>query len=197
MSSSASLHDTPIGRLTWLWLFVGFALLPFTIVQTMLPLAAWLAPVFLLRFARTARRPWVALSLIFLVQAISNTIANRGGDLENIYVVVISLSTFTVFRGLASTVPYAADRLIGSRLDERTRTFVFPLALTTIDWLMTFLPAVNSTESTVYSQYDSLSLMQIGSITGMWGIAFLIGGAPRPSTLFGIGASTGGLCAAW
>ena len=40
---------------------------------------------------------------------------------------------------------------------------------------MTMLPATNSTGSTVYSQYDSLALMQILSVTGMWGVAFLIG----------------------
>ena len=55
-SPFASSHDVPTDRLTWLWLLIGFALLPFTIVQTMLPLAAWLVPLFLLRFARIARR---------------------------------------------------------------------------------------------------------------------------------------------
>jgi len=40
---------------------------------------------------------------------------------------------------------------------------------------MSLLPIPNSSASFVYSQYDSLSLMQILSITGMWGITFLIG----------------------
>ena len=187
-SSTASSHNVPPDRLTWLWLLIGFALLPFTIVQTMLPLAAWLAPIFLLRFARTARRTWVALPLIFLAQAIGNWIAVRGGTVDNIWVAVIGLSIFAVFRGLASTLPYAADRLIGSRLDDKARILVFPLAFTTIDWLMTLLPAVNSTESTVYSQYDSLALMQIVSITGMWGIIFLIGwGASTVNALWDSG----------
>jgi apolipoprotein N-acyltransferase len=175
VNSAASSRDMPAGRLGWLWLLVGSALLPFTIVQTMLPLAAWLAPIFLLRFARTAHRTWVALPPIFLAHAIASLIAGRGGRPDDIYVAVIGLSVFAVFRSVASTLPYAADRLIGSRLGEKTRVFVFPLAFTAIDWLMTLLPAVNSTESTVYSQYDSLSLMQIVAITGMWGIAFLIG----------------------
>ncbi len=171
---SKSLPDARAGRLTWLWLLVGFVLLPFTIVQTMIPLAAWLAPIFLLRFARTARRASVALSLIFLAQAIGNWIALRGGEVGDIYVAVFGLILFSPFRGLASTLPYAADRLLGSRLDEKTRTLLFPLAYVTVDWLMTLLPAVNSTGSFVYSQYDSLVLMQILSITGMWGITFLI-----------------------
>ena len=194
---SRSLPDARAGRLTWLWLLVGFGLLPFTIVQTMIPLAAWLAPIFLLRFARTARRASVALSLIFLAQAIGNLIALRGGgDVGNI-MAVFGLILFSPFRGVVSTLPYAADRLLGSRLDEKTRTLMFPLAYVTVDWLMTLLPAVNSTASFVYSQYDSLALMQIVSITGMWGITFLIGWAPRPSTPFGNGVSTVGPCAAW
>ena len=175
MSLSAPSHEAPTRRLTWLWLIVGFALLPFTVVQTMLPLAAWLAPIFLLRFVRTAPRAWLALLAIFLAEAAGNWIAVRGGEPGDIYVALIGLGIFAVFRGLASMSPYAADRFIGSRLDERTRVLVFPLAFTTIDWLMSLLPKVNTTESTVYSQYDSLALLQIVSITGMWGIVFLIG----------------------
>ena len=40
-------------RLSWLWLAVGLALLPFSTVHAELPLAAWLAPIVILRFART------------------------------------------------------------------------------------------------------------------------------------------------
>ncbi|MFY9894247.1 MAG: hypothetical protein WAK63_08945 [Xanthobacteraceae bacterium] len=171
---SGSAQGVRESSLTWLWLLVGFALLPFTMVQTMLPLAAWLAPVFLLRFARIARRTWLALTLIFLAQAISKLIAIRGGESSDIYLTVILVSTLALFGGLASTLPYAADRLIGLRLDEKTRILVFPLIFTTIDWLRMLLArSGSSTMSTVYSQYDSLALMQIVSITGMWGIIFL------------------------
>lgn len=165
---SRSSRDVRADRLTWLWLLIGFVLLPFTIVQTRIPLAAWLAPIFLLRFARTAGRASVALSLIFLAQAIGNWIALRGSEVGDLYVAVIGLILFSPFKGLVSTLPYAVDRIIGSRLDEKTRTLVFPLAYVTVDWLMTLLPAVNSTGSTVYSQYDTMALMQIVSITGMW-----------------------------
>jgi apolipoprotein N-acyltransferase len=175
MNAIASREGRRNDGLAWAWLLVGFALLPFTIVQTMLPLAAWLAPVFLLRFARRARHASLAFPLLFLAHAAAYWIALRGGGSGNIYVDLIGVSIFAVFRGLVSTLPYAADRLIGARLAAAARVFVFPLAFTTVDWLMTLLPAVNSTESPVYSQYDSLALMQILSVTGMWGIVFLIG----------------------
>jgi len=113
MSLSAPSHEAPTRRLTWLWLIVGFALLPFTVVQTMLPLAAWLAPIFLLRFVRTAPRAWLALLAIFLAEAAGNWIAVRGGEPGDIYVALIGLGIFAVFRGLASMSPYAADRFIG------------------------------------------------------------------------------------
>jgi len=51
---------------SWLWLGIGAALLPFTLLQTVVPLAAWLAPVFLLRFTRM-QRIWVAVPVLALV----------------------------------------------------------------------------------------------------------------------------------
>lgn len=65
-------------RLAWLWLLSGFLLLPFTFFQTVIPLAAWLAPLFLLRFTRTYRRPRAALTLVFLAYAAAVLIASRG-----------------------------------------------------------------------------------------------------------------------
>ena len=38
---------------SWLWLAFGLALLPFSTVHVEFPLAAWLAPIFIMRFART------------------------------------------------------------------------------------------------------------------------------------------------
>jgi apolipoprotein N-acyltransferase len=51
---------------------------------------------------------------------------------------------------------------------------VFPLAFTAVDWLMSLGKIINSTGSPAYSQYNHLALMQILSITGMWGVTFLI-----------------------
>jgi hypothetical protein len=53
---------TRTDRLSWLWLLVGSLFLPFAAYQSVIPLAAWLAPVFLLRFvrARSRRHPPLA-----------------------------------------------------------------------------------------------------------------------------------------
>jgi apolipoprotein N-acyltransferase len=155
-------------RLAWLWLLIGFALLPFTFFQTVIPLAAWLAPLFLLRFTRTSRRPRAALALVFLAYAVAVLIASRGlpfnffGFLGNI-----------LFKGLVWTLPYAIDRLLAHRLQGWSRSLVFPLAFTSLDWLLSLLK-VSSSGSPAYSQYGISALLQLLSITGMWGITFLI-----------------------
>jgi apolipoprotein N-acyltransferase len=169
------LKSIPADRLAWLWLVVGAILLPFTFFQTVIPLAAWLAPIFLLRFARTSQRARVALLLVFLAYAAGTMTALRGSDTTNLELFILGMILPPLIRGVMYTLPYAADRLIGARLASWARLFVFPLAFTTVDWLMSLSRATNSTGgSPAYSQYDNLALMQILSITGMWGVTFLI-----------------------
>jgi apolipoprotein N-acyltransferase len=168
------LESPPADRLAWLWLLLGFALLPFTFFQTVTPLAAWLAPIFLLRFVRTSRRSRIALPLVFLAYAAGIMIGLRGSDSSLISVYILGLITFPLVRGIMYTLPYAADRLAGGRLPSWARLLVFPLAFTTVDWLMSLSKLINSTGSPAYSQYANLALLQMLSITGMWGITFLI-----------------------
>ena len=168
------LKSIPANRLAFLWLLLGFVLLPFTFFQTVIPLAAWLAPIFLLRFARTARRTRVALPLIFLAYAGGIFIGLRGSDSSNIGVFILGIITFPLIRGIMYTLPYAADRLAGARLPSWARLLVFPLAFTTVDWLMSLSRLINSTGSLAYSQHTNLALLQVISVTGMWGITFLI-----------------------
>jgi len=173
-NSSNPLQNTQPDRFTWLWLLIGFLFLPFTMVQTVIPLAAWLAPVFLLRFARTARRTWAALALIFVAYAVGIFIALRGSDSSSVSLFLFGIVVFPLIRGLMYTLPYAADRLLRPRLGSWGRVFIFPLAFVSVDWLMSLSRIINSTGSPAYSQYDNLALIQILSITGMWGVTFLI-----------------------
>jgi apolipoprotein N-acyltransferase len=173
-NSSDPLRNVQTDRLSWLWLVIGFLLLPFTMVQTVIPLAAWLAPAFLLRFVRTSRRARIALPLIFVAYAIGVAMATRGAASGSVQLLIVGIVLFPLIRGVMYTLPYAADRLIGARLGLWARMFVFPLAFTTVDWLMSLGNAINSTGSPAYSQYNNLALMQILSITGMWGVTFLL-----------------------
>ena len=111
----------------WVWLAMGAALLPFSLFQTMLPLAAWLALVFLLRFART-QRAIIALPLIGLIGCVATLIATRG-------FFPAPQSYLFALAGLFSTIAYGLDRLLAPRLRGVLRTLVFPLADTTVNLL--------------------------------------------------------------
>jgi apolipoprotein N-acyltransferase len=141
------IQSNPVDSPAALWLIVGFLLLPFTMVQTVIPLAAWLAPVFVLRFARQTRRACTALLLIFLAYAAALFIALRGSDASNINVYVFGMITGPLLRGILYTLPSAADRLLSPRLGSARRVLIFPLAFTALDWLMSLSPIINSTAS--------------------------------------------------
>ena len=98
----------------------------------------------------------------------------RGSASSDMTLNIIGLINFPLLKGLIFTLLYAADRWIGSRSSSWARLLVFPMAFTAMDWLMSLSPFINSTGSLAYSQFDNLALMQILSVTGMWGITFLI-----------------------
>jgi apolipoprotein N-acyltransferase len=163
-----TLKDFHTDRLAWLWLLIGFLVLPFTFFQTVIPLAAWLAPIFLLRFSRTSKRSWVVLPLIFLAYVVAIHIASRGLPFS-----LLGLLGNVLFKGIMWMLPFAADRLLERRLEGWARTLVFPFAFTSVDWIISLL-RVSSSGSPAYSQGGILVLLQLISITGMWGITFLI-----------------------
>ena len=168
------LKSIPEDHLAWFWLVVGFFFLLFTFFQTVMPLAVWLAPIFLLRFVRTSRRLWIALPLIFLAYVISLIIGGRGSDTSNLVLLLIGIITTPLIHGFMYTLPFTADRLIGSRPPSWAQLLIFPMTFTSVDWLMSLSKIINSIGSPAYSQSNNIALVQILSITGMWGITFLI-----------------------
>src|SRR5262245_14208539 len=103
MFASPPSLSAPRNRFSWLWLLIGAALLPFVTIQTEMPLAAWLAPVFLIRFART-RRASVGLPAVALACVGALTIACRGVG-EGPLLAMLG-ATF----GIIYALPYLADR---------------------------------------------------------------------------------------
>src|SRR3712207_5929289 len=105
-------------RLAWLWLALGTALLCVGQFTTVVPLAAWLGPVFLLRFTRT-RRPLVALPLIALAGWVTVMVGLRGAFPP------ADLAMFAL-GGTTMALVYGADRLLAPRLGVVAGTLVFP-----------------------------------------------------------------------
>ena len=160
-------------RLSYLWLAMAAALYLFTGGQWAIPLAAWLAPLFLLRFVRT-QRPLPGLLLAWLVRfAVAAIFVLQGTQFPPGTSPGIGYYALVLFFSLVLVLPYLADRLITPRLQGFVATLVFPLAFTMIEYLISFGPS-GTLNSIAYTQYGDLPFLQLVSVTGIWGITFLI-----------------------
>ena len=70
-------------------------------------------------------------------------------------------------------LPYVADRLLTPRIGGLRSTLIFPCTAAGFDYLLSLLP-YESWGSPAYTQYGILPLMQLASVTGIYGITFLI-----------------------
>lgn len=160
--------DAPVqvDRLSYLWLAIG-TLLGF--FWTM-PLTVWLGAVFILRFMRT-QRVWLGFILVWLSSYVTLGITLR--DMLPLplpmYLISMAFSTLMVF-----ALPYLADRLLAHRLKGFASTLVFPLAVTAMDFISATTNPMGSLGAYAYALNDNLVLLQLLSITGMWGITFLV-----------------------
>jgi apolipoprotein N-acyltransferase len=153
----------------WLWFSLGCVLLLFSYGADNLALAAWLSPVFLLHFVRRQRwRVWVPLMLA--AQIATSAFQLRG------MVPVIGAAYYVslVVGGLQSLIPFAADAWLARRIGGIASTLVFPCTWTALDYF-TSLGSFGSWGAAGYSQSGELPLLQILSVTGLWGLSFLIG----------------------
>jgi apolipoprotein N-acyltransferase len=124
----------------------------------------------MLRFMRT-QKPWRGFLLIWL-----SSMLTLGVTLRDylplplpVYIITLLISSLT-----ATSLPYLLDRLLVPRLGDLLTTLVYPLATTTMDYIGAMTNPQGSIGAQAYGQVGDLMLMQLASITGMWGITFLV-----------------------
>jgi len=148
---------------------IATALLMFANGRFPIAVCAWLGPLFMIHFTRSGRGlvrlliAYFGLSFAFGFQFYRMT-PFRG----------IAYSIFSAALGLTLLFPYAADRYLARRWRGLPRSLVFPVALVTSEYLVSFGP-FGTWGSIAYSQYEDLVLLQLLSVTGLYGITFLVG----------------------
>lgn len=162
------MNDALTPRRLWL---VGTALSLLAIHSNWdLPLAAWLFPIFLLRYLRLtplrsgARRVFFALLIGTALWLVLTSLA----------FVPICLLLFT---GLAvlKTLAFVLDRLLARRLrNGLLSTLVFPVAVVAVEVLFVQLADFGSFGVLGATQHAFLPLIQISSVTGVYGVSFLV-----------------------
>jgi apolipoprotein N-acyltransferase len=166
-----SLHNSKMKSeyRSYLWLVIGFIFLIFSNgIWNIIPIATWLAPVFLIRFLRTQTKTkgLIIFVPVYLTAWIIMLYGVYPGEVE------VSLVTASAY-GIIFFLPFLADRLMTLKIKGFLSTLVFPLAWVTIEFILS-LTIFYSWFALAYTQHDNLALIQLVSITGIWGISFLI-----------------------
>jgi apolipoprotein N-acyltransferase len=157
-------------RWAYLWLLIGI-LLGFA---WRMPLVWWLLPIFMLRFMRSQKvgrgflLVWLAGFLTSLPPFYTIVNALMPSPLP-VFLVTTAVSSL-----ITSALPLLADRLLIPRLKGFAATLVFPLIVVVVDYISAKANPLGSIGAQAYFQYGNLALMQLLSITGMWGIVFLV-----------------------
>ncbi len=152
-------------------LLSGTLLVGFSMGRWLFPLAAWIGPALILRYARDHKAGrgylfiFAACILAFLI----------GFSAITAFLLPLPMVFILAFGyGLLWSLPYLADRLMYARMRSFSTTFVFPLVATVIEFVNIRTNPMGSFGAMGFTQYGNLPLMQLASVTGMIGITFLM-----------------------
>jgi len=134
-----------------------------------MPEASWLAPLMMLYFFRRSN-PVIGSVAVAAVTALATYISFKGV----IPIPSVGYTFFCVGMGVYYIIPMLVDRYVGKKIQGFWSTLVYPLAYVSIEYIATFFNPFGSWNSWAYTQYGNLSLMQLLSVTGLWGITFVI-----------------------
>jgi len=147
------------------------------------PVAAWLAPLFLIRFFRT-RKTWRGTLIAIPMMLLAMYLAMTG---------LWPLSTgFEIGVNIARLLPFLAalyaDRFFARRLGDVGCSLVYPAAFVFSDYLLAQVGPVGVVFSPGSTQFGVGSLVQLVSVTGLWGLVFVTGWfAATPNGLWAAG----------
>lgn len=151
------------------WLILAACLSYAASVNDPVSLAAWLWPVFLLRFTRESHAvTGFVLSLAFLSP--TSYFAVR-----DMWPLPLAIMMTVILSGTAlSLLPFVADRLLYSKLPPVAASLVLPAGVVTAEFFQVWLGGGVTWGSTAYTQQGLTPLLQIVSLTGMWGLIFVL-----------------------
>lgn len=157
-------------RTQWLLLIPGIIFLYFSNGRYSSALAAWLFPLCFLLVSRNLSNRFIGLIFPLVVGATLQasfwkfTSSNPANTLFYI----------PFFAGLIFGSIFYADRLLVRKRADFSGTLFFPLLFTSIDFINSLVNPFGTTGVLGYSQLGFLPFAQLASITGMWGLTFMI-----------------------
>jgi apolipoprotein N-acyltransferase len=161
-------------NIRFLWLVLATVLGFFVGGKWNIPLAAWIAPVFLVRFFRDSDKAGRNFLLMWLASTGVVIVSWGGATALSLTSPLAELILF-LLTALISLLPYVVDRIYYRRFTGSFwLTLVFPAAFAAVDFFSASSP-FGTFGASAYSQSGFTSAMQVVSVTGLWGIPFMIG----------------------
>lgn len=154
--------------LNLLLLAVGAALLVLFGWRWNAPIVAWLWPILFIRFFRDQGRwhkalvavPFIAVGLFF------NGVGAWDGEL-------LAAIALAVVRTLPIVLALYLDRFLAGRIRDTLATLVYPSVVVSTEFLIS-LTELGSNMAVAPTQFAFTSLIQVASVTGIWGVSFLV-----------------------
>ncbi len=131
-------------------------------------IAAWILPVIWVYLGRNMRI-WPFLGSAIVVKYLAGLISFQdvfpfpGGV----------LFVYSIFTALLGVIPYLADRWTVNRLPAWLQSLLLPSLLVLIEWGLSNSPS-GTWGSIAYTQYGFAILLHLTTLTGIWGIVFLV-----------------------
>ena len=138
-----------------------------------IPLAAWIVPIFGIRFFRDSDKAGRNFLLLWLVSAVSTIISWQGATfISKIH--PLAEAGFFLLMAPIGLLPYVIDRMYYRRFGSSAwLTLVYPIAATAMDFFSATGSPFGTFGAGAYSQRDFIPAMQIVSVTGLWGVTFV------------------------
>jgi apolipoprotein N-acyltransferase len=161
------------GRRAWWWLLLGAALIVLVNLRWGLAMLAWVAPLPVMRYLRLAPgwRPRAALALVLPI----------AWTLAVLKIVTHPLPPaaalgFGVPFGFLFLVPYLAWDWLRRRADDWRAALAFPSLMVGVEWAQAHFTPFGSWGAAAYTQLDDLALLQVTSLFGTAGVAWIVYG---------------------
>lgn len=150
------------------WLILAMLFLFFSGGDRPVEIAVWLSPLLLLRFFREVK-PWKALLFALPCVVAVSLLADKGMMPFPMSIAIV----LAVINSAIALIPYLVDRLLSRSLPVSVKTLLFPsVAVAAEAFLASFF--TGGTWGNVAYGIQNLALLQLVSITGIWGMTFLI-----------------------
>lgn len=157
-------------KIKWIYLLAGLIFFVFSNGRFTIAFATWIAPALLLNFTRKVK-PFKAYIIMSIAIGICTQISFWNFSSRNTQSILFYIPFFL---GLILAIPYFVDGLLINSFNGVIKTLIFPVSYTAIEFIYTSFSPLGSTGSLAYTQTEFTSLIQIASITGIYGIAFII-----------------------